>query len=100
MNRSKVKEWLPIFKAFSDGDEIQERSVNSGWIRASSIDTTMSPSFYRIKPQPEVIWVNKYKSCSAYIHETASDAIKCARNDYGNEYIAKRFVESPELDDE
>jgi hypothetical protein len=99
MNRDRAKEWIPIFKAFSDGTGIQERTINSGWTCAESIDVTMSPSYYRIKPEPEVIYVNKLSGfCGGQARHYSSEleANKAAPLGAGSdyEYIAKKFIEA------
>ena len=60
MNREQVKKLLPVFKAFSEGKDVQFRNpegrVNSGWINDDEMNH-FEIYEYRIKPEPREFWV-------------------------------------------
>lgn len=97
MNRERAKELLPIIQAFADGEKI-EVSDGIGWLGSATPNWSNNYE-YRIKPELEVIYVNKpvgdnhgagiYKS-----PEYASLVAKEFGGDY--EYVGKEFKEVKE----
>ncbi len=52
------------------------------------------PDRYRVKPEPEEIWVNKYWHGQQCVHTSEGNAVLAAtRSGRTLEYVAKRFVE-------
>lgn len=96
MNRERAKELLPIIKAYIDGSKIQTQNAVATWM---DIDT---PSFtdhknYRIKPEPEVIYVNKRLDGDSFVYDTEEEAkINGSLDHESKEYIAKKFIEVTE----
>ena len=95
MNRARAKELLPIIQAFAEGKEIQFNSVN-GWVAHTSPSfDSQSPDKFRIKPEPEVIYITKAMSGGIYAFKKQEDA-KRALTPIDYEYIAKKFIEVTE----
>lgn len=91
MNRSRAKELLPIIQAFAEGKEIQYIS-NGEWVDYGGyIDWTIKEN--RIKPEPEVIYVNKEGSGEFYPYASSQAAKSGACDAWEYEYIAKKFIE-------
>ena len=97
MNRERAKELLPIIQAFAEGKAIEYRYKDGKWK-----SPTISPLFedlsfnddieYRIKPEPEVIYVNKWFDGSNVAYKTKREAETSVYiNKY--KYIAKKFIE-------
>lgn len=64
MNASKAKDYLPLVQALSEGKVIQYKYQKSdksyAWMDLeSAVDFCMPAEFYRIKPEPREIWVNR-----------------------------------------
>ncbi len=58
MNRKQAKELAPIITAFGDGKEIEIREDNE-WIALGDHPSFGNvPGFYRVKPEPRVIYVD------------------------------------------
>ena len=60
MNRQEAKKLLPIIKAYSEGAIIQyQPKGHSNWYSAGEgeLDFTQPASQYRIKPDPQGLWV-------------------------------------------
>jgi hypothetical protein len=97
MNRERAKALLPIIQAFAEGKEVQVK-YSSGWGMASDPAFGCDEYKFRIKPEPEVIYVNKWKSGShdSGIYNTAEYASLVAK-EHGDldefDYIAKAFIE-------
>ena len=97
MNREQAKELLPIIQAFADGEEIQCQDESGYWHKESTEDPHFDrPNKWRVKPLPEVIYVNKYTYGEKFYHDTEESARDCAkdspRNGREHEYIAKPFT--------
>ena len=95
MNREDAKILAPIIKAFGEGADI----TLGGSPLSGEISFDDSAELYEVKPEPEVIWVNKYKhSPSAYIYSKKEYAIfgasvgEKAPNEDPFEYFAKKFI--------
>ena len=100
MNREEAKELLPIIQAFAEGREVQLK-YSSGWDSKESVAFTGKPEKYRIKPAPEVIYVNQLSGfCGgqARAYSTELDANRAAPlgDGSGYAYIAKKFIEAGE----
>ena len=93
MNRERAKELLPIIQAFAEGKDIQARYIEGNAIWGAPIDPSFIDSFeYRIKPEPKIIYVNKYTHSMGYsYHKNEEDAHRHVFKDM--EYIAKKFQE-------
>jgi len=95
MNRSRAKELLPIIQAFAEGKDIQwqfdDEPDKSTWRAAGDIKER-ADCIYRIKPEPEVIYVNKpiIGKGSAYSSQYAAKGAALGTN---HQYIAKKFIE-------
>jgi len=94
MTRENAKELLPILTAFANGEEVQ---FNNGlsWKTQNELSFEGNPQHYRIAPKPRKVWVNEYKSGSAYIHSTKGEADQCAR--WSCELVACYELELPPL---
>lgn len=98
MNRDRAKKMLPIVEALANGINIQYDYTDRGWLDIDCIMPNDDPKRYRIKPEPEVIYVNKLSDfCGGQArsygsHMDASKAVPLSTShDY--EYIAKKFIE-------
>ena len=92
MNRDRAKELLPIIEAFGEGAAIQVDS-SSGWYDEECPSFGNDASTYRIKPEPEVIWVNKKRSGEAYkCHNEPTAKLDAYGKEDEFEYIAKKFI--------
>jgi len=99
MKRERAKELREVFNAFCDGKDIQFREdfENSWKIILNGEGSGFLEGYeYRIKPEPEVIYVNKWgdKHNQKNCHSSEAEAIQKARIS-GLEYIyiAKPFTE-------
>ena len=112
MNREQAKEIWFLIKAFGEGVTIQRELQIGGYgkdYRWADLDDICSihlinnPEEYRIKPEPEEIFVNKRFACLSGCYYSSEElAVKHSGHfETGEafEYIAKRFVEM-EADDE
>ncbi len=73
-----------------------EKKIGSSWEDANEPSFCRNADAYRIKPEPEVIWVNKKNAGEKYVHaseERARIVANCCDN---YEFIAKKFIEAPE----
>ena len=92
MNRERMKQLLPIMKAFAEGAVIECRIEGSG----SRWSETVSPTWrydteYRVKPAPpSVMWVIYNKDGSSCFYLDAEDKFK---RDW--EYVQKHGVAPP-----
>jgi hypothetical protein len=59
MNASNAKDYLPLVQALAEGKQIQ-LNYNGDWKNISDMDPMFPANFYRIKPEPRDIWVNRY----------------------------------------
>lgn len=59
MNKDNAHLYLPLVKALAEGKTIQLH-VAGTWQNNPCPDFSADPEFYRIKPEPRVIWVNEY----------------------------------------
>ena len=100
MNRERAAELLPIIQAFAEGKVIQwqyDDEPNKDTWRIVLYDegvTERTDVIYRIKPEPEVIYVNKRKNGGYYqysSYDMAVAGLKGIEDSY--EYIAKKFQE-------
>lgn len=60
MNIKDAKQFLPLVQALADGKTIQSRNyLEDGWKDWPSDNISFSepPIFYRVKPEPTVVWV-------------------------------------------
>ena len=100
MDRARAKELLPIIQAFADGKNIQYLDHSKRWSDCICDHVSFhSDDTYRIKPEPEVIYVNKFRYLDGVDrpYTTQSSARANAKgliSDY--EYIGKKFIEAIE----
>ena len=100
MDRARAKELREVFNAFCDGKEIQTQwshtEEKSIWYKVEKIDGVFleSKAIFRIKPEPQVIYVNKFiDTGNTYVHETAESANRSCSMSAEVEYVAKKFIE-------
>lgn len=96
MNREEAKQLLPIIQAFADGKRAEFLRSDGEWVELKGEpDFSFPPDRYRIKTEPEVIWVNKFKGGDIYKYITEEEARHGTEgNEHLYEYIAKKFVEA------
>lgn len=110
MNRSQAQEIWFLLKAFGEGVIIQQNTgiwKNIGndlqsktnlwidWAGALNIDLLIdNPEYFRIKPEPEEIWVNETKIPTRhyFLRQEHAEGDIVNPDDYN--FIAKRFVEA------
>jgi hypothetical protein len=101
MNRSRAKELLPIIQAFAEGKEIQwqfdDEPNKHTWRKVKDEDGVAEcrPDIvFRIKPEPEVIYVNKLEhDVEVFKYSSKQEAEMAACETWGYEYVAKKFIE-------
>ena len=98
MNRSQAKKLLPIMQAFADGKTIQARYTDheDEWNDQLSIGFYKHNLEWRVKPEPEVIYVNGYKAGARHGFSSEKDALDQIKEepDYCRTvFIAKKFIE-------
>jgi len=87
MNRERAKELREVFNAFCDGKEIQFIAVDGSMIW----EAALTPAFhnrayeYRIKPEPQVIYVCSFQGSNPIVADSISEA------PFG--WAAKKFIE-------
>ena len=63
MNRTNVKKYLDVIKAFAEGATIESRYIDEkDWFEVES-PTFSTVAEYRVKPEPKVFYVNVYEDC-------------------------------------
>ncbi len=101
MNRDTAIENREVYNAFCDGKTIQslDKEGLGLWFDDSS------PNFscfydWRVKPEPEVIYINKrLDSDILFVHRIEDIALAAARlNGETYEYTAKKFIEVQDND--
>lgn len=65
MNKDTARDYLPLVQALSEGKVIQYKYQKSDksyeWMDLeSSVDFCMPADFYRIKPEPREVWINRF----------------------------------------
>ena len=103
MNKERLNYIIPILQAMADGKTILGRSgegyafININEDKFFMISDIVNFWELKIKPQPEVIYVNKWNEEREFIstHKSKSKALEAARNS-GLEYIyiAKPFTDN------
>ena len=58
MNREQAKLLAPIIAAYGEGKTIQIKTHANGWFDVSDAKFNLTPDNYRIKPEPEVVYVS------------------------------------------
>lgn len=89
------KEMAELYLARSEGKIIQFKAKDL-WINESRASNLTLHLEYRIKPEPEVIYVNKREEGRYYIFNSEINAKSDTQYPEEFEYIAKRFIEAPE----
>lgn len=99
MNREETKKLLPIIQAYSEGKEVQVRDRDDdSWKTWDEYGfDSLRHMDYRIKPEPEVIYVNKRLDGDSFVYDTEEEAkINGSLDHESKEYIAKKFIEVTE----
>lgn len=90
MTRDEAKQFLPIIQAYADGETIQVKGHDGKWFDNDQINFTSKPNTYRIKPKPQVIYVNVYPAnTGGYSYDTREMAKRYC-TPHG---ITKKFIE-------
>jgi len=86
-------EKIAVMQASLDGAEIQvnRSSTPDIWGNTSYLAWDWSTCDYRIKPQPQRLWVNEHKSGRAICHTSESIARDCAGPEHSR--VAVEYVE-------
>lgn len=93
-----TKEMIAVMQAYEAGYKIQFMDKDdSKWIIASTPSWNFEEYYYRVKPEPRVIYLNEYKRHD-FNGSIAVDTPEKARKNAAPDAIrtAVRFVESPE----
>ena len=73
MTRKEAKDYLPIIKAYSEGEVIQAKLIKSGkWIDIDDeeeLTLSCPPSEYRIKPEPKYRPFKSQEECWLEMHK-------------------------------
>lgn len=56
MNAQNAKDYLPLIEAFAQGKTIQANYFGREWNDCQCPDFTLDAKYYRIKPEPRVIF--------------------------------------------
>lgn len=78
MNREKIKELLPILKAYSRGEIIQHKE-NDKWVDGDEYAFHDKPENYRIKPERLNMWIARDSGNKLFLYE--DKPIKNAKNE-------------------
>jgi len=79
MNKDNAKDFLPIIQAWSEGRQIQFRTVDV-WVDVGDRTQLIffnNPEDYRVKPEPpkpREWWINRYTHLDDCIHASKADA--------------------------
>ncbi len=102
MNRVRAKELLPIIQAYSEGKDIEvldHTLAGDSWdYMGDDLNFSSEDLSYRVKPEPEVIYVNKMTGSKPSAYSTARDAMDCIANETEYEYVQKKFIEVQDND--
>jgi hypothetical protein len=94
MTKDEAKDYLPLFQALAEGKTIQIKEDDGTWADLYSPSFLNDPCFYRIKPEPRVIWVNEDADGHIIGHYSKEWANRCV--DSNTVRVAVRYVEMPE----
>lgn len=80
MNASNAKDYMPLVKALADGKVIQTKTQTGKWKNLTEVDWLRSVEEYRVRPEPQEFWANRYPdgSLGPALYFTREDAKKCA----------------------
>jgi hypothetical protein len=92
-----VKEQLAVMQAFVDGKKVQVRTKSPGnkWqeLKVNCPSWQWDVVEYRIKPEPEVVYISKSKYGSFYAHTDYESAVAGAgMSATSYQYVGKKFV--------
>ena len=104
MNRERAKELLPIIQAFAEGKDVQCKDERGIWHNECADNPNFdgarnsTPTYWRIKPEPEVIYVNCTAGGEVSPYENKDRAVTVAETserivNQKYAYIAKKFIE-------
>jgi hypothetical protein len=59
MTKENAKHYLPLIQAMSEGKTIQIKNLSTGeWFDTAGCNFLYPPENYRVKPEPQVLWIN------------------------------------------
>lgn len=97
MNKANAHLYIPLVQAIADGKTLQHQDNRDVWRDLppyTEVYLGSEPEHYRIKPEPEVVYINKSGKLR-YGHPTEEGARKGAAGfEEKYEYVAKKFVEA------
>lgn len=76
MNKDNAKDYLPLVQAMAEGKVIQILMDNGKWEDVESTLFSENAEFYRVKPEPKVIWVNRYMGTEGNVNHPTLAAAK------------------------
>ena len=95
MNKDNAKGYLPLVQALADGKVIQFRCTeNHPWQDGKDVDFSLPRSYYRIKPEPRVLYVllgHVGTRWGSSFNE--SEAKEWAKRHCGHDGKVRKFVE-------
>lgn len=98
MNKIDAKHFMRFIQALTEGKTIQIHSPKPDvWTDMKECYFNLPYHYYRIKPEPEVVYVNKWASGPVYVYATEDDARQGSlygRSVHEYDYVAKKFVEA------
>lgn len=80
MNASNAREYLPLVKALAEGKVLQGKMQNGRWKEIKDVDFLRPAKEYRVKPEAEEFWANRYpdRTLGTHLYRSRLDAKKCA----------------------
>lgn len=79
MNREETKEAIKVMQAYAEGKEIEYRTGNV-WCLCRNPSWSFGDIYYRIKPEPKVIWVNEYEDGTGSAYTSRDQAVNESEN--------------------
>jgi hypothetical protein len=90
-----MQQQLAVMQAFVDGKKLQVRTKKpeNSWRELSNPTWQWDVIEYRIKPEPEVVYISKSKYGSFYAHTDYESAVGGAgMSATSYQYVGKKFV--------
>jgi len=88
ISAAKARRNLPFLEAQALGKTVQILT-GKGWVDCNKQVLLFNSDMYRIKPEPTVLYVNKYPNGTAYVHFSRTEAVSSVSADAV--WIAKPF---------